>query len=601
MKNFSLFEKEERIECKPFIKWVGGKGQLLPEINKLYPIELGKTINKYAEIFIGGGAVLFDILSKYKLDEVYISDKNLELINAYKSIRDNIDILIKSLKEMEEEYIPLDDENRKIYYYEKRQKYNKLKINIEENNIEKASLFIFLNKTCFNGLYRVNKKGEFNVPMGAYKNPKICDKENLKNVSMALKNVKIIYADYRESESFIDEKTFVYIDPPYRPLNTSSSFTSYTENDFSDKEQIELAEYIDLLNKKKAKIVISNSDPKNNNIDDNFFDELYKNYNINRVKATRMLNSNASLRGAINELLITNYERIEWENRNMRNFEKWLGKFKNSIATYDYYIDLKKVIKNVDNIKIELNILNSLIGSKNIEKDFENIIKKYPETLKCIPILLAIRDMEIYAQDEEGSFLYNFKSPNYSIEQYKIFMRKTGLFDLIQNHIINNLVDYVLGVETGLDSNGRKNRGGHLMEDLVEKYIVKAGFIKGVNYFKEMKISEIEEKFKIDLSKISNNGKTVKRFDFVIKTENMIYAIETNFYASSGSKLNETARSYKNIAQEAKGISGFTFVWFTDGKGWVDARNNLKETFETLETIYNIDDMENNVIEKLFI
>ena len=594
MKNFSLFEKEERIECKPFIKWVGGKGQLLPEINKLYPIELGKTINKYAEIFIGGGAVLFDILSKYKLDEVYISDKNLELINAYKSIRDNIDILIKSLKEMEEEYIPLDDENRKIYYYEKRQKYNKLKINIEENNIEKASLFIFLNKTCFNGLYRVNKKGEFNVPMGAYKNPKICDKENLKNV-------KIIYADYRESESFIDEKTFVYIDPPYRPLNTSSSFTSYTENDFSDKEQIELAEYIDLLNKKKAKIVISNSDPKNNNIDDNFFDELYKNYNINRVKATRMLNSNASLRGAINELLITNYERIEWENRNMRNFEKWLGKFKNSIATYDYYIDLKKVIKNVDNIKIELNILNSLIGSKNIEKDFENIIKKYPETLKCIPILLAIRDTEIYAQDEEGSFLYNFKTPNYNIEQYKIFMKKTGLFDLIQNHLINNLVDYVLGVETGLDSNGRKNRGGHLMEDLVEKYIIKAGFIKGINYFKEMKISEIEEKFKIDLSQISNNGKTVKRFDFVIKTQNMIYAIETNFYASSGSKLNETARSYKHIAQEAKDINGFIFVWFTDGKGWLDARNNLKETFEILENIYNIDDMENNIVEKLFV
>ena len=601
MENFSLFEKEERIECKPFIKWVGGKGQLLPEINKLYPIELGKTINKYAEIFIGGGAVLFDILSKYRLDEVYISDKNLELINTYKSIRDNIDILIKSLKEMEEEYISLDDEDRKIYYYEKRQKYNKLKINIEENNIEKASLFIFLNKTCFNGLYRVNKKGEFNVPMGAYKNPKICDEENLKNVAIALKNVKIIYADYRESKDFIDEKTFVYIDPPYRPLNITSSFTSYTENDFSDKEQIELAEYIDLLNKKGAKIVISNSDPKNNDIDDNFFDELYKNYNINRVKATRMLNSNASLRGAINELLITNYERIERENRNMRNFEKWLGKFKNSIATYDYYIDLKKVIKNVDNIKIELNILNSLIGSKNIEKDFENIIKKYPKTLKCIPILLAIRDTEIYAQDEEGSFLYNFKTPNYNIEQYKIFMKKTGLFDLIQNHLINNLVDYVLGVETGLDSNGRKNRGGHLMEDLVEKYIIKAGFIKGINYFKEMKISEIEEKFKIDLSQISNNGKTVKRFDFVIKTQNMIYAIETNFYASSGSKLNETARSYKHIAQEAKDINGFIFVWFTDGKGWLDARNNLKETFEILENIYNIDDMENNIVEKLFV
>ena len=307
MKKFSLFEKD-RIECKPFIKWVGGKGQLLSEINKLYPVELGKNINKYAEIFVGGGAVLFDILSKYKLDEVYISDKNLELINTYKSIRDNVDILIKSLKEMEEQYIPLNNEDRKIYYYEKREEYNSLKINSEGNNIEKAILFIFLNKTCFNGLYRVNKKGKFNVPMGAYKKPKICDEENLKNVSLTLRNVKIVYADYRESEKFIDDKTFVYIDPPYRPLNITSSFTSYTENDFNDKEQIELAEYINVLNKKGAKIVISNSDPKNNDIDDNFFDKLYKNYNINRVKATRMLNSNASLRGAINELLITNYK-----------------------------------------------------------------------------------------------------------------------------------------------------------------------------------------------------------------------------------------------------------------------------------------------------
>ena len=307
MKKFSLFEKD-RIECKPFIKWVGGKGQLLSEINKLYPVELGKNINKYAEIFVGGEAVLFDILSKYKLDEVYISDKNLELINTYKSIRDDVGILIKLLKEMEEQYTSLNNENRKLYYYEKRREYNNLKINIEENNIEKAVLFIFLNKTCFNGLYRVNKKGEFNVPIGTYKKPKICDEENLKNVSMALKKVKIVYADYRESEEFIDNKTFVYIDPPYRPLNITSSFTSYTENDFSDKEQIELAEYINVLNKKGAKIVISNSDPKNNDIDDNFFDKLYKNYNINRVKATRMLNSNASLRGVINELLITNYK-----------------------------------------------------------------------------------------------------------------------------------------------------------------------------------------------------------------------------------------------------------------------------------------------------
>ncbi len=284
----------------------------------------------------------------------------------------------------------------------------------------------------------------------------------------------------------------------------------------------------------------------------------------------------------------------------MSNFDEWLNKFRESISGYDYYINFDKVVKNVEKLKIELNILNSLIGSKDIENDFEKIISKYPETLKCIPLLLAVREYEIYAQDENGAFTYNFKTMNYSIKQYKIFMHKTGLFDLISNHLVNNLVDYALGVETGLDSNGRKNRGGHQMEDLVESYIKKAGFIKDKTYFKEMKINQIEEKFKIDLSVISNKGKTEKRFDFVVKTNKMIYGIETNFYASSGSKLNETARSYKQIAQESDSIDGFTFVWFTDGRGWIDARNNLEETFEVLNTIYNIDDIENGIMMELF-
>ena len=284
-----------------------------------------------------------------------------------------------------------------------------------------------------------------------------------------------------------------------------------------------------------------------------------------------------------------------------RDFEGWLGKFRASISGYDYYIDFEKVIKNVNDIKIELNILNTLIGSKNIEEDFEKIVQKYPETLKCIPLLLAVRGYEIYAQDEEGAFLYNFKSMNYSVEQYKIFMRKTGLFDLIANHLVNNLVDYALGIETGLDSNGRKNRGGHQMEDLVENYIVSSGFIKDKTYFKEMYLKDIEQKWGIDLSALSNHGKAAKRFDFVIKTENMIYAIETNFYASGGSKLNETARSYKMLAQEADTIEGFTFVWFTDGIGWKSARGNLRETFEVMDTIYSIDDMENGVMKKIFL
>ena len=279
-----------------------------------------------------------------------------------------------------------------------------------------------------------------------------------------------------------------------------------------------------------------------------------------------------------------------------RNFNEWLGEFRESIADYGYYIDFPKIHKNVDAIKVELNILNALVGSQNIEQEFDDIIAKYPETLKCIPILLAVRSNEIYEIDEDGEFTYNFKKMNYSIEQYKVFMRKTGLFDLIANHIISNLVDYATGVETGLDSNGRKNRGGHIMENLVEGYIQKAGYIKGQNYFKEMYISEIESKWGIDLSAISNQGKAEKRFDFVIKTDNMIYGIETNFYNSTGSKLNETARSYKTLATEAKTIDGFKFVWFTDGKNWNSARNNLEETFDVLDDIYNINDLESGVI-----
>ena len=282
-----------------------------------------------------------------------------------------------------------------------------------------------------------------------------------------------------------------------------------------------------------------------------------------------------------------------------RDFDTWLSSFRNSIANYDYYVDFQKVYRNVDQIKVELNILNSLIGSKDIESEFENLIKKYPEVLKCIPVLLAVRANEIYAIDRDGAFTYNFKKANLTPEQYKVFMRKTGLFDLLENHIINNLVDYATGVETGLDSNGRKNRGGHLMEDLVESYIEKAGFIKDISYFKEMYIHEITDKWSIDLSAISNKGKMEKRFDFVIKTPNMIYAIETNFYGGGGSKLNETARSYKTLALEADTIEGFTFIWFTDGKGWVSARHNLEETFDVMDNIYNINDMENGIINEV--
>ena len=284
-----------------------------------------------------------------------------------------------------------------------------------------------------------------------------------------------------------------------------------------------------------------------------------------------------------------------------RDFEKWMQTLRKSIATYSYYVNFKKVFASVDSIKVELNILNTLIGSKSIEADFERIVQEYPQTLKCVPILLAVRDSSVPVIDETGSHVFDFQSPPRSVSEYSIFMNKSGLFDLLQNHLICNLTDYVTGVETGLDSNGRKNRGGHLMEDIVETYIKKSGFEKGKDYFKEVYVHEVHDKWGLDLSPMSNKGKMEKRFDFVIKTERMVYAVETNFYSRGGSKLNETARSYKTLATEAATIPGFTFVWFTDGIGWRSARHNLEEAFDAMEHIYNINDLENGIIKEVFV
>lgn len=301
------YNRTENKAVKPFLKWAGGKSQLIKEIEQYYPFENGK-ITKYAEPFVGGGAVLFDILSRYDLKEVYISDINAELINTYRMIRDDIDALIEMLYAMQSDFIPLDTDDRKAYYMQKREHFNDLKVNGNENiNIEKAALMVFLNKTCFNGLFRVNKKGLFNVPMGTYKNPMICAENNLRAVSEKLQKVAIVCGDYRESANFIDEKTFVYFDPPYRPITDTASFTAYTENLFNDDAQIELARFVDDMDEKGAKIVISNSDPKNSNADDDFFDNIYSAHKIKRIEATRMINCNSEARGKIKELLISNF------------------------------------------------------------------------------------------------------------------------------------------------------------------------------------------------------------------------------------------------------------------------------------------------------
>jgi type II restriction enzyme len=275
-----------------------------------------------------------------------------------------------------------------------------------------------------------------------------------------------------------------------------------------------------------------------------------------------------------------------------RNFNNWLSTFKESIADWKYYTDFDKVYKNVDILKFELNLLNSLIGSTNIEEDFRVLVAKYPEVLRVIPILLAKREYEIKITDADGYRIYNFMNANYSIEEYVLFMNNTGLFDLISRHIIRDLTDYVKGVEVGLDSNARKNRTGKAMENFVENYLVKLGFIKNKTYFSQMTAKEINRLFGVDLSNLNGEEKADKRFDFVVKTPDLVYGIEVNFYGGGGSKLNETARSYKMIASESQNIQGFRFIWITDGQGWYSARYNLEETFNTLEDLYNINDLE---------
>jgi DNA adenine methylase len=286
--------------AKPFVKWAGGKSQLLNEIRKKYP----EKIERYCEPFLGGGAVLLDVLANFQPDEILANDINSALINSYVQVRDNVEELIFALKKLQEKFWSADANERNEIFLQNRNRFNELKS--ENENFERALLFIFLNKTCFNGLYRVNRNGFFNVPIGSYKNPPICDEKNLRFVSTLLANVQLKCADYSECADFINEKTFVYIDPPYRPLNGTSSFTSYSENKFDDADQIELEKFVEKISAKGAKIIVSNSDPKNENKSDSFFDDLYANYKIERVFAKRMINSKGNGRSAINEILICN-------------------------------------------------------------------------------------------------------------------------------------------------------------------------------------------------------------------------------------------------------------------------------------------------------
>ena len=296
-------------KIRPFVKWAGGKGSLIPQLNNFYPYELKNgIIERYIEPFVGGGAVLIDILQKYDIQEVYAFDINIDLINSYNVIKCNVEELINNLKQMETEYLQLGQEERKKYFYNIRDEYNNYELEENEQNAQRAAQFIYLNRTCFNGLYRVNKNGKFNVPVGNYKNPTICDEENLRQLSQLIQNVQFQYGDYSKSMDYVTENTFVYFDPPYRPLNVTSGFTSYTKENFNDDNQRELATFYGELNERNAKLMLSNSNPKNINKEDTFFDNIYQGFNINQIQASRMINANSNGRGKISEILVTNYD-----------------------------------------------------------------------------------------------------------------------------------------------------------------------------------------------------------------------------------------------------------------------------------------------------
>lgn len=299
--------------AKPFLKWAGGKTQLLEEFTKRIPKELKEgKLPIFIEPFIGGGAVFFQFNSVFQFDECHIFDINEELILAYTVVKNSVEDLVDLLCDIEKDFLSEDDSGRKEYFYNLRDEFNrqKPKINFHQFKrvwIERAARLIFLNKTCFNGLYRVNNQGEFNVPFGRYKNPKILNSNLLKTDSNRLQNTEIHLGDFAESDRYISYDSFVYFDPPYRPLNITSSFTQYSKNGFNDSEQRRLAQFFEKCDRKDAKIMLSNSDPKNVDPNDEFFDILYSNYNINRVPAKRMINCDGTKRGEIREIIVTNY------------------------------------------------------------------------------------------------------------------------------------------------------------------------------------------------------------------------------------------------------------------------------------------------------
>ncbi len=561
---------------KPLLKWAGGKSQLIPQIQTHLPDYVYNQDFCLIEPFFGGGAFSFWALENLPhLKKLIINDINQDLICVYKTIQKNPHELIEALNQLQIAYDKLTDlESKKPFYYKKRDLFNQR----SQNPIIQASLFIFLNKAGFNGLYRVNKNNEFNVPIGSYKQPKFFDKELILLLSEYFQNITILYGDYSQTLNYLpsDMPCLFYIDPPYRPISDTASFTAYANNEFNDNEQIRLAQFCQKINGLGHQFILSNSDPKNHNANDNFFDDLYIDFCIDRISAKRSISANESGRKSITELLIYN-EVIKMN----KDFQQFLNGLSQTNATLDYFTDFDKVKRNVSQIELKLNQLNYLLGKQDLKTAVFELYKENQQCFSILEILLAVRQKEkrktLNTQGEIVALNYYLTSPDLIIE----FLEQSGLADVFKDRSIKNLVDYVFGIEVGLDTNARKNRGGDNMSRAVSLIFDNANIF----YKKEVRNTIFSD--------IESLGSDVKQFDFVIKTTQKTYVIEVNYYNGGGSKLNEVARAYSDVAPKINRYTSFEFVWITDGQGWHSAKNKLEEAYKSIPSVYNLATLSN--------
>ncbi len=583
-----MTKKIENIDlnkAQPFIKWVGGKRSLLSQIIPLLP----KQFNNYFEPFVGGGALFFELYAQGKLENknVYLFDINAELINTYEVVRDNPSELIDRLYEFKEKH-------SKEYYYEVRA-WDREENFSDLDAVTRASRFIYLNKTCFNGLYRVNKSNQNNVPIGSYKNPNIADEKAIYSASEALQNVTILNASYKDVLKYATKDDLVYLDPPYYPLTPTASFTSYSEFEFLDKEQEALFEVFYALSKKGSYVVHSNSDTP-------FIHKLYKRFDIQKIQANRFINSKGSGRGKISEILMRNLGE-----KMVKNFNELKNTLQESIFTWDYFTDFEKVKVNVKKVEKELNILNYLIGKEDIEREFIELIEEYPQIRKALPLLIAVRkdklgttpiitNIDVLVPEHKQYIFYDELNDEIK-KELLIFFRDSGLKDILKNKHIKNLVDYCFGVEVGFDTNARKNRTGTLMENIVAKFLDE--FCKNNAEFKFIEQAtqkRIKEFFDYEIETDKNS----RRFDFALYNiySKKLYLVEVNYYSGGGSKLKATAGEYQYLNDFLKN-QDIEFIWITDGKGWLTALNPLEETFNQNDYVINLDMIKNGILEKI--